>query len=52
MKNQNKKDTKKLAVRIMAWVLAGLMVLSIAYLTVALASDALFGGEETEQTDK
>ena len=52
MKNQNKKEVKKLAVRIMAWILAGLMVLSVGYLAVALASEALFGSEQTEQTNK
>ena len=48
MENKNKKS--KLWVRIMSWVLAGLMVVSVAYFTIFMIADSFHDHENTEQT--
>lgn len=45
-----KKEKGKLWVRVMAWVLAGLMVVSMAYFTVYMIVDNVRNNETTEQT--
>ncbi len=48
MENKSKKN--KLWVRALAWVLAGLMVVSVAYFTIFMISESFHDHEETEQT--
>lgn len=45
---KNNKKKNKLWVRIMAWILAGLMVVSMAYFTVYMIVESTH--EHTEQT--
>ena len=44
-----KKNNSKLGVRLLAWILAALMVISMAYLTITFVSDSLRPDEQTEQ---
>ena len=49
MKKANKSS---LAVRIMAWILAGLMVVTATYFTAALIVDSVRESQKTEQTEQ
>ncbi len=53
MKNAEKKTNKsKLAVRIMAWILAGLMVVTATYFTAAMIVNTIRENNKTEQTEQ